>query len=106
VATKNSRTVPFPLTVTARPRQSNQVLFVMSSVLESVIVPSHVNVTVPPPAIAARKSASVQFATTPPPRPDCKPTKPHSTAKNTRIGAAVFIVKTNGYATPFRTIVE
>jgi hypothetical protein len=34
--------------------------------LPSVIVPSHANVTVPPPAIAARKLDSVQLVTTPP----------------------------------------
>src|ERR1035437_10011816 len=35
-------------------------------VLASVIVPSQAKVMVPPPAIAARKAASVQFVTTPP----------------------------------------
>jgi putative SOS response-associated peptidase YedK len=34
-------------------------------VLASVIVPSQAKVTVPPPAIAARKAASVQLVTTP-----------------------------------------
>src|SRR5664279_3083730 len=52
--------------VTWRPLASSVVSITLVMVLARRILPSQAKVTAPPPAIAARKSASVQFVTTPP----------------------------------------
>jgi hypothetical protein len=57
--------VLLPLMVIWRPVASRTVLTEFEMVLASVIVPSQANVTVPPPAIAARKLDSVQLVTVP-----------------------------------------
>jgi hypothetical protein len=46
-------------------------LVVTTIVLVNVIVPSQAKVTVPPPAVAARRAVSVQFVTTPPADATC-----------------------------------
>lgn len=57
------RTALPPLIVMLWPEPSSTVSYWLETVSVSVIVPSQAKVTVPPPAMAARNAASVQFVT-------------------------------------------
>lgn len=70
LCTVKSLVVLPPLIVIERPAPSMVVLAEMTFVVVTVMVPSQVNVTVPPPDRAAFRFASVQLVTTPPQIPE------------------------------------